>query len=326
MGTHSAIQEESDAPGNRLGPLRGNHCRITGRAVREAHMVSRWRPLPDTLDPAGQLLAQELRVLKERTGLSLDGLARKTPYSKSAWHRYLNGEKLPPRAAVEALGRVAGANQLRLLGLYEDAHRARTAPAPAGNAPATTEFGPPAPPTGPARRKLRGAGALMALTAVLATVGAATSIASIPAHAVRAEWTAPDTCHGHRCQGSYPRRFGCHRDARAESEITDATYTVRLLFSPSCGAVWSEVRPRSGGAQKVSIWVGRDARLTSHPGGRAGRAVSPMLATEDLHSAVACARVGDRVACTGALELKTPARPGPDHDLPDPTVLLHAAR
>ncbi|MBL1094844.1 MULTISPECIES: helix-turn-helix domain-containing protein [Streptomyces] len=293
-------------------------------------MVSRWRPLPDTLDPAGQLLAQELRVLKERTGLSLDGLARKTPYSKSAWHRYLNGEKLPPRAAVEALGRVAGADQVRLLGRYEAAHRARTAPAPApvpaGNAPATTGFGPPPAATGPARRKLRGAAVLTALTAVLATVGAAASIASIPAHAVRAEWTAPDTCHGHRCQGRYPGRFGCHRDARTQSTITDATYTVRLLFSPACGTVWSEVRPRSGGAEKVSIWVGRDARLTSHPGSRAGRAVSPMLATEDLHSAVACARVADRVACTGALELKTPARPGPDHDLPDPTFLLHAVR
>ncbi|GAB7034448.1 helix-turn-helix domain-containing protein [Streptomyces sp. NPDC021749] len=312
-------------------------------------MVSRWRPLPDTLDPAGQLLAEELRVLKERTGLSLDGLAKRTPYSKSAWHRYLNGEKLPPRAAVEALGRVAGADRLRLLGLHDAAHRARTAPAPspppppppapapapapaptgnapAGNAPATTESGRPAPPTDPARRKLRGAAALMALTAVVATVGATASIVSIPAHAVRAEWTAPDTCHGHRCQGRYPRRFGCHRDARAESTITDATYTVRLLFSPSCGTVWSEVRPRSGGAEKVSIWVGRDARLTSHPGGRTGRAVSPMLATEDLHSAVACARVADRVACTGALELKTPARPGPDHDLPDPAFLLRTAR
>ncbi|MFD8548251.1 helix-turn-helix domain-containing protein [Streptomyces sp. NPDC059649] len=289
-------------------------------------MVSRWRPLPDTLDPAGQLLAQELRILKERTGLSLDGLAKRTPYSKSAWHRYLNGEKLPPRAAVEALGRVAGADQPRLLGLCEAAHRARTAPAPAGNAAATTETRQPAPPTGPARRKLRGAAALMALTAVLATMGAAASIASIPAHAVRAEWTAPDPCHGHRCEGRYPKRFGCHRDARTASTITDATYTVRLLFSPACGTVWSEVQPRSGGAEKVSIWVGRDARLTSHPGGRTGRAVSPMLATDDLHSAVACARVADRVACTGALELRTPARPGPDHDLPDPTFLLQVTR
>ncbi|NEB80683.1 helix-turn-helix domain-containing protein, partial [Streptomyces sp. SID14478] len=90
--------------------------------------MSRWRPLPDTLEAPEQLLVAELRALKERTGLSLDGLARKTAYSKSAWHRYLNGEKMPPRGAAEALGRVAGADragQEHLLALHEAAYRAR---------------------------------------------------------------------------------------------------------------------------------------------------------------------------------------------------------
>ncbi|MFC9230105.1 helix-turn-helix domain-containing protein [Streptomyces decoyicus] len=288
--------------------------------------MSRWRPLPDTLDTEAQRLTEELRVLKERTGLSLDGLARKTPYSKSAWHRYLNGEKLPPRSAVEALGQVAGADQERLLAGYDAAYRARTAPV------ADPPEAPTAERSGRVRRLLRSAevlrttGALVALTALVATMGAAASIVKIPAPTAHTDGHASDACHGHRCQGRYPWRFGCNRDARAESTIVDTTYTVRLRFSPSCGSVWSEVQPRSGGAQKVSIWVGRDARLTSHPDGRQGLAVSPMLATSDLRQAVACAKVTDRVACTGAVELTSPARPKDRDDFPGPKFLERVMR
>ncbi|WP_256090352.1 helix-turn-helix domain-containing protein, partial [Actinacidiphila rubida] len=42
----------------------------------------------------------ELRVLTDRTGLSLSALAHRTPYSKSSWERYLNGKALPPQHAV----------------------------------------------------------------------------------------------------------------------------------------------------------------------------------------------------------------------------------
>ncbi|MCZ1006648.1 helix-turn-helix domain-containing protein [Streptomyces lydicus] len=305
--------------------------------------MSRWRPLPDSLDTDAQRLAEELRALKERTGLSLDGLARKTPYSKSAWHRYLNGEKLPPRNAVEALGQVAGADQEPLLAVYDAAHHARTAPLATPPVPPTAPALPTAPlaaehtgltaeHTGWARQLLRTAGvlrtigALVALTALVATMGAAAAIVEIPARAARTDGGASHECHGHRCQGRYPWRPGCNRDARAESTIVDTTYTVRLRFSPSCGTVWSEVQPRSGGAQKVSIWVGRDARLTSHTHGREGLAVSPMLATSDLRQAVACARVTDRVACTGAIELTSPAGSRDGDDFPGPKFLERVMR
>ncbi|ARH93869.1 helix-turn-helix domain-containing protein [Streptomyces sp. MOE7] len=292
--------------------------------------MSHWRPLPDTLDTDAQRLAEELRVLKEQTGLSLDGLARKTPYSRSAWHRYLNGQKLPPRSAVEALGQVAGADQERLLAVHDAAYRARTAPVTvppaAPTAPVATERGRPARRTLLGAGVLRTAGALVALTALVATMGAAASLVKIPARAARTDAGVPDACHGHRCQGRYPWRFGCNRDARTESTVVDTTYSVRLRFSPSCGSVWSEVEPRSGGAQKVSIWVGRDARLTSHPDGREGLAVSPMLATSDLREAVACAKVTDRVACTGAVELTSPARPQGGDDFPGPKFLERVMR
>ncbi|WP_310722535.1 helix-turn-helix domain-containing protein [Streptomyces sp. N2A] len=79
-------------------------------------------------------LAAGMRELRGRTGLSLAALAVRTPYSKSSWERYLNGKKLPPRAAVEALCRLAGEPAGRLLALWELADAAwsgRAAPAAA---------------------------------------------------------------------------------------------------------------------------------------------------------------------------------------------------
>ncbi|MFC8429056.1 helix-turn-helix domain-containing protein [Streptomyces sp. NPDC057253] len=81
--------------------------------------MTRWRPLPDALPREARLLVEQLRQLKDRTDLSLAELARRTAYSKSSWQRYLSGAKQPPRGAVRALCRVAGADQARLLALWE---------------------------------------------------------------------------------------------------------------------------------------------------------------------------------------------------------------
>ncbi|MEU5039322.1 helix-turn-helix domain-containing protein [Streptomyces griseorubiginosus] len=81
--------------------------------------MTRWRPLPDTLPREARHLVEQLRQLKDRTDLSLAELARRTAYSKSSWQRYLSGAKQPPRGAVRALCRVAGADQARLLALWE---------------------------------------------------------------------------------------------------------------------------------------------------------------------------------------------------------------
>ncbi|MFF3751122.1 helix-turn-helix domain-containing protein [Streptomyces sp. NPDC002018] len=67
----------------------------------------------------GERLAAELSALRERTGLSLVGLAERTPYSKSSWQRYLNGTQPLPRHAVEALCALAGEPPGRLLVLWE---------------------------------------------------------------------------------------------------------------------------------------------------------------------------------------------------------------
>ncbi|MER6123972.1 helix-turn-helix transcriptional regulator [Streptomyces sp. NPDC001795] len=67
-----------------------------------------WQPLPDDLPPEVRHFVEQLRLLKDRTGLSLVALGAQTAYSKSSWQRYLNATQPPPRQAVAALCRVAG--------------------------------------------------------------------------------------------------------------------------------------------------------------------------------------------------------------------------
>lgn len=66
-----------------------------------------WQPLPDDLPPEVRHFVEQLRQLKDRTGLSLVALGARTAYSKSSWQRYLNATQPPPRQAVVALCRVA---------------------------------------------------------------------------------------------------------------------------------------------------------------------------------------------------------------------------
>ncbi|MFF4898123.1 peptidoglycan-binding protein [Streptomyces sp. NPDC001068] len=79
----------------------------------------RWRELPETLGPDGRRLVWELRRLKDHSGLTLQMLQTKTPFSGSSWERYLNGKALPPAAAVEALAGLSGADASPLLALWE---------------------------------------------------------------------------------------------------------------------------------------------------------------------------------------------------------------
>ncbi|MEU9171807.1 helix-turn-helix transcriptional regulator [Streptomyces sp. NPDC048420] len=70
--------------------------------------MSGWQALPDDLPPEVRHFVEQLRRLKDRTGLSLVALGARTAYSKSSWHRYLNATQPPPRQAVAALCRIAG--------------------------------------------------------------------------------------------------------------------------------------------------------------------------------------------------------------------------
>ncbi|WP_328385028.1 peptidoglycan-binding protein [Streptomyces sp. NBC_00400] len=100
--------------------------------------MSRWKGLPESLDHRVRYLIVQLRRLKDHSGLSLAALAAKTSYSKSSWERYLNGKKLPPREAVEALARICEADATRLLALHEVAAQAWHAERPQAEADAET--------------------------------------------------------------------------------------------------------------------------------------------------------------------------------------------
>ncbi|EDY56802.1 conserved hypothetical protein [Streptomyces sviceus ATCC 29083] len=65
------------------------NCREAGRTPRRWTM-SGWQALPDDLPPEVRHFVEQLRQLKDRTGLSLVALGARTAYSKSSWHRYLN--------------------------------------------------------------------------------------------------------------------------------------------------------------------------------------------------------------------------------------------
>ncbi|MFF4349248.1 peptidoglycan-binding protein [Streptomyces sp. NPDC001530] len=81
--------------------------------------MSRWKKLPGSLDGRARQLVVQMRLLKDRSGLSTTALAARTAYSRSSWARYLNGRALPPRRAVAELARLSGGDATRLLVLHE---------------------------------------------------------------------------------------------------------------------------------------------------------------------------------------------------------------
>ncbi|MGW1893500.1 DUF2690 domain-containing protein [Streptomyces sp. NPDC002004] len=104
------------------------------------------KSLPEGLDPDVVDLVEQLRRLKDRSGMSLAALAERTLHSKSSWERYLNGKALPPRRAVAALASVTGADAARLDALWDLAERAWSGrDAPEGPRPAEPDRGAPEP-------------------------------------------------------------------------------------------------------------------------------------------------------------------------------------
>ena len=103
--------------------------------------MSRWKALPEALDPRVRQLVVQLRQLKDHSGLSLAALASRTSYSKSSWERYLNGKVVPPRQAVETMADACSGDRINLTALWEVASSA-VAPEP----------GPPGPQERPEQR------------------------------------------------------------------------------------------------------------------------------------------------------------------------------
>ncbi|WP_267241541.1 peptidoglycan-binding protein [Streptomyces sp. PR69] len=93
---------------------------------------------PDGLDTHGRQFVSELRLLKDRSGLSLTALAARTHASRSSWDRYLNGRGLPPAAALRQFAHACGGDADRLLALRSLAEEERRTAA-RRDAPASAE-------------------------------------------------------------------------------------------------------------------------------------------------------------------------------------------
>ncbi|MFF5471374.1 helix-turn-helix domain-containing protein [Streptomyces achromogenes] len=229
--------------------------------------------------PECAALTEGLRAVRARTGLSLSGLAERTPYSRSSWERYLNGKKPVPRQAVEALCAMAGEPSARLLALWElaDAEwsgRARSTPPAVRSAPA-------APPAstgagtgsfGRARRQywfVVGAGVAVMAAAMAGVLIVALSVLNPgTAHPARAALPVLDPapgCQGRTCEGKDPDRMFCGLPGRADSlgpEHRTATGAhMEIRYSTVCAAAWGR------------IWHARvgDAIELSAPGARSRR-------------------------------------------------------
>lgn len=257
------------------------------------------RPAPECT-----ALAEELRGMRARTGLSLAGLSERTLYSKSSWERYLNGKKLPPRQAVEELCALAGEPAGRLLALWELAEAAwsgRASHAPPADPPAD----PPAP-AAPAddtvtRAKEGGRGTrsrrLSALGAGVAALAAAAVIAALslhgsgtgqptslgsPASPASPALDPPAGCRGRTCEGKDPEYMACasaDRSKRFRKHRTRTGAFVQIRYSEACAAAWGRFwHTRIGDEIEISAAGGPPQRKRIDNAAAAGDyAYTPMV-------------------------------------------------
>ncbi|MFI1095915.1 DUF2690 domain-containing protein [Streptomyces sp. NPDC020917] len=269
------------------------------------------KPLPDGLASDVRHLVLELRVLKDRAGLSLAALAQRTPYSKSSWERYLNGKALPPQHAVTSLGKLADADPARLMALWDLANTAwHEAEAPSeapGDARSADEEedavsaappGEPEPPAGRpfADRRLVWSAAAVALAAALAVSVAALSGAfggGSGEHDDGNGTAGTDTstrqvdvsCFAESCEGKDPRDAGCGDVWTAALQRIDGVY-VELRYSDACKAAWSRISwGHPGDAARV---VARDGRTHQKKVSYDTDTFSPMVAAPSPTVAQAC--------------------------------------
>ncbi|WP_037843713.1 helix-turn-helix domain-containing protein [Streptomyces sp. NRRL F-5126] len=224
------------------------------------------------------LLAERLRELRARTGLSLAALAERTAYSKSSWDRYLGGKKPAPRQAVQALCALAGEDSGPLIALWELADAqwsGRSSAAPAAAAPpaaGTAEAAELPRRAGHRRPLLIGAGAA-ALAAVAALTALSLSGADTGHRTVVSPALSPTPgCRGRTCEGKDPGPMSCALPDRSEvlgpRHRTRTGAFVQLRYSKACAAAWGRFwHARIGDAIEVSAPGGPPRRAEATGGG-----------------------------------------------------------
>lgn len=172
------------------------------------------------------VLARELRLVKDRAGLSLARLAGKAWCSRSALERYLNGKVFPPRHVVLAIAEACEADGKAIAALWEQAWAARAGgqrePEPAGATPTPAQLPPDV-------RGFTGRNAeLDALEAVLAELdGAGQVLITAVAGTAGVGKTALAVHFGHRVAARFPDGQ-LHLDLRGYSAAPPMTAVEAL--------------------------------------------------------------------------------------------------
>lgn len=220
-------------------------------------------------------LAAALRELKAQTGLSMAGLASKTPFSKSSWERYLNGKTLPPREAVQELCHLAGKPDGRCLALWEIAEsewsgRGTEAPRTGGSAEPEPSATPVPAPTAPevTRAGHRGVAAVAVLASVCAVAVGGVAVALFllprqdggPRGSASPSATGP-RCRGAACEGKNPIDMVCAAapDTLASHRTATGAW-MELRYSAECGTSWARMWGTRIGDRVEMTVGGRDVR------------------------------------------------------------------
>jgi helix-turn-helix protein/uncharacterized protein DUF2690 len=242
-------------------------------------MNSTWRPLPDDLAAEHAHLVRVLRDLKDRSGLSLAGLAATTAYSKSAWDRYLNGTKFPPQHAVRELAVLTAVPADRVVALWGHADTS-------WSRRASTVADPKPPPTAPpARSSTRGwrvgAGkvvAVLAIAALAATAFAVRAVYSSAGNGLPDAVVAAPGCRGPACAGLDASSMGCDADAVTRADVRVGAARLELRVSAACQAAWARVSlSRATTTFRVLDQAGHAQELTVGPGAADDRFVSTAM-------------------------------------------------
>ncbi len=262
------------------------------------------------MDRDRRRLVTELRCLRARTGLSYARLGCRTGYSRSSWERFLNGKQLPPRSAVEALARLAGADPAPAVRCWELANGRIAAPAPgpaAGPrppaAPAPPPSAPPTPPTisrGRFRLPRTAPSSWLILLAAVLLVTVTAVLYAAPGTATHRPATA-----GHRAPAGGLPPAECGADATVLHAAWIGHARVQVRHSPTCRTVWAHAERLLEGDVLTVFNGGHRADTTGLP--TASSHDSPMLPVDPGDAVGTCLdllhpAVADRT-CTGAVRI-----------------------
>ncbi|WP_328742640.1 XRE family transcriptional regulator [Streptomyces caniferus] len=209
-------------------------------------------------------LAERMRELRSRTGLTLAGLAGRTPYSKSSWERYLNAKKLPPRGAVEALCLLAGEPPERLLALWELADAAWSGRGRPGGERAASHpragRSPQPSPRLPQWVVAMTAGAGAGLVAVVVALAFWAGEGAVGGGRQEGAGPAPSEvtgCRAKGCDGKDPESMYCELPDLVETPVERTAARgqhVQIRYGKACGAAWGRLRNgRVGDRLEVSV-------------------------------------------------------------------------